>query len=166
MKSRTFCLCLAGWLGCGTIGSAEIFYQVRDQNGNSVFSNTLSPAGASSEVQRAREQAEIEYWRAVEAKARSQRNTPDTEVHRKEGRAFAGESFHFPKERSGKKKVGRGQDKMAAGLVPDPVSIPESAASKKVRRGKNRGQILKINSPAIPREKKRTGSRKGRLALK
>ena len=83
MRSRTACFGILGWLLCGTPGFSETFDQLKDKNGMIGFTNHLSPQTGLTEVRRAREQAEIEYWRAVEARARSQRNTPDTQVHRK-----------------------------------------------------------------------------------
>ena len=88
MKMRTACCCLCGLLVCTTTAYGETFHQVRGGNGEWAFTNSPTAPTASTELQRAREQAEIETWRAVEARARSSRLTPDTEVHRKRGTAL------------------------------------------------------------------------------
>ena len=69
----------------------ETYHRTTDNNGVICFCQYQhSPKTGSSELQRAREQAEIEYWRAVEAKARSSRHTPDTEVYRRVETLFTG----------------------------------------------------------------------------
>ena len=123
MKPRTACFCLLGVLCCWTQGYPETYHRYTDKNGVICFSNSLIEGNfpnrglsenlkpASAELQRAREQAEIEYWRAVEAKARSLRNTPDTEVHRKGRPSLQGENLSLPKAPSGKKFRGLGNGK-------------------------------------------------------
>ncbi|MBI5585010.1 MAG: hypothetical protein HY892_14455 [Deltaproteobacteria bacterium] len=166
MKSKVVCICLAGLLGCETIGKANTFQEVRDKNGVRTFTNTLPPGHASTEVQRAREQAEIEYWRALEARARSLRNTPDTEVHRKKGTSWSEEDFRVRSESARGKKSRRGRDKMAELSAADQAGPPDPDKTEKVRRGQKEGSVLQIKSKSGPREKPKRSSRKSRLALK
>ena len=130
MKPRTAYCCLLGVLCCWTQGYPETYQRYT----------------ASAELQRAREQAEIEHWRAVEAKARSLRNTPDTEVHRKGRPSLQGESFSLPKAPS-RKKISRGEkEKIAGAAARDRKPVPDSAESKKVRYRKTKLQAWK-NTP-------------------
>lgn len=115
MEPRTTCFCLLWFFLYGNPGYPETYHQYIDKNGVKCFSNSLrdepfSTRGRSenihndsAELKRAREQAEIEYWRAVEAKARSLRNTPDTEVHRKGRPPLQEENVSRSKAPKGKK---------------------------------------------------------------
>ena len=148
MELRAAYFCFLGILWCWTLGYPETDHQYTDKNGEVCFSNPLKGEpvpnrgrsenlkNASAELQRAREQAEIEYWRAVEAKARSLRNTPDTEVHRK-GRPS---------------------------LQEEPVS--DSSVSKKVRYQKIRFPSWKNTPVSEPQRKKRRYSRRDNVALR
>jgi hypothetical protein len=82
MKSHAALFCFVCLAVSVTPGYPDTFQQNLDKNGGIIFTNTPSALRAATEVQQARDQAEIEYWRAREAKARSLRNRPDTEVHR------------------------------------------------------------------------------------
>ena len=110
MELRTAFFCLLGILCCWTPGYPETYQQYT----------------ASAELQRAREQAEIEHWRAVEAQARSLRNTPDTEVHRQGRPSLQGEKFSWPKAPS-RKKISRGEkEKMAGAASQIRKPVPDS----------------------------------------
>ena len=178
MKPRTACCCLLGVLCCWTQGYPETIYRHTDKNGVLFFTNSLigenfhnrglsdNPKPASAELQRAREQAEIEYWRAVEAKARSLRNTPDTEVHRKGRSSLQGENLGWPKAPSGKKFRGREWEKMAGADSQDRKPVPDSAEFKKVRYRKTKLQAWPNTTESESQRKKRSQSRKENLALK
>ena len=178
MKPRTACCCLLGVLCCWTQGYPETIYRHTDKNGVRCFTNSLigenfhnrglsdNPKPASAELQRAREQAEIEYWRAVEAKARSLRNTPDTEVHRKGRSSLQGENLSWPKAPSGKKFRGREREKMDSPFSPDRKAGLESAGSKKARYGKARFQDRKNTPEPESQRKKRHYSPRRNVALK
>ncbi len=158
MKPGMACCCLLGVLSCWTQGYPETIHRYTDKNGVLCFSNSLTEGNfpnrglsenqkpASAELQRAREQAEIEYWRAVEAKARSLRNTPDTEVHRKGRPSSQLEDFSLRKGPSGKKTHRRKTGKMRGSVSNDRKPVPDSAESKKVRSRKTKLQAWK-NAP-------------------
>ena len=130
MEMRSACFCLLGVFCFWTTGYPETYQRYT----------------ASAELQRAREQAEIEHWRAVEAKARSLRNTPDTEVHRKGRPSLQGENSSLPKAPS-RKKISRGEkEKIAGAAARDRKPVPDSAESKKVRYRKTKLQAWK-NTP-------------------
>jgi len=150
MKPRTAYFCFLCVFWCGTPGYPEIYQQYT----------------ASAELQRAREQAEIEHWRAVETKARSLRNTPDTEVHRKGRSSLQGENFSGPKAPSGKKIRRWETEKMAGVASPDRKPIPDSAESKKVRYRKTKIQSWKNTSESESQRKKRSYFQKENVALK
>ncbi len=178
MKPRTACCCLLGILCCWTQGYPETIYRHTDKNGVLCFTNSLIGENfhngglsdnlkpASAELQRVREQAEIEYWRAVEAKARSLRNTPDTEVHRKGRPSLQGESLSWPKAPSGKKIRGREREKMAGADSQDRKLVPDSAELKKVRYRKTKLQAWTNTPESESQRKKRSQSRKENVALK
>ena len=178
MKPRMACCCLLGVLCCWTQGYPETIYRHTDKNGVLCFTNSLIGENfhnrglsdnlkpASAEVQRAREQAEIEYWRAVEARARSLRNTPDTEVHRKGRPSLQGENFSLPMARSGKKIRGRERGKMGGATSPDRKPGLESAELKKARCRKATFQDRKNTPEFESQRKKRRQSRKENVALK
>jgi hypothetical protein len=106
-------------------------------------------------MQRAREQAEIEYWRAVEARARSWRMTPDTEVHRKRKSALqeedqimsGGPSPHTYRRPAAKKNGER--------ISPD-IRHPDSLESKKSRSRKMKG----INAKPLTASYSRAGNKR------
>jgi hypothetical protein len=140
MKSRAACFCLFGLLVCPTTGHPETFHQYRGKNGEMAFTNLLPAAPVSNEVQRAREQAEIEYWRAVEARARSSRMTPDTEVHRKRGTALQEEN-QTPSGGAAKKRYRRtAAKKIDVGLPSAGTWHPDSLESKRGRGRKMKGR--------------------------
>ena len=150
MKPRTACFCFLCVLWGGTPGYPETYQQYT----------------ASAELQRAREQAEIEHWRAVEAKARSLRNTPDTEVHRKGRPPLQGENFSGPKAPSGKKFRRWETEKMAGAASPDRKPVPDSAESKKVRYRKTTFQPWKNTTGSESQRKKRIYLPRENVALK
>jgi len=178
MKPRTACFCFLWVLWCWTPVYSETYHQYTDKNGVICFANSLrdepfSNQGrsenlkpASAELQRAREQAEIEYWRAVEAKARSLRNTPDTEVHRKGRSSLQGENFSLPKAPSGKKFRRWETEKMSGAASPDRKPVPDTAELKKVRYRKTKLQAWTNTPESESRRKKRSQSRKENVALK
>ena len=178
MKPRAACFCLLAVLCYWTPGYPETYRKYTDKNGVICFSNSLRDEPlpnrgrsenlqtASSELQRAREQAEIEYWRAVEAKARSLRNTPDTEVHRKGRPSLQGENFSGPKAPSGKKFRRWETEKMGGAASPDRKPVPDSAESKKARSRKAKLQAWTHTPESESQRKKRSQSRKENVALK
>jgi hypothetical protein len=150
MKPRTACFCFLCVLCCWTPGYPE----------------TYQPYTASAELQRAREQAEIEHWRAVEAKARSLRNTPDTEVHRKGRPSLQGEDLSLPKAPS-RKKFSRGEmKKMAGAASQDRKPVLDSAESKKVRYRKTKLQAWRNTPESESQRKKRSYFPRENVALK
>jgi hypothetical protein len=164
MKSRAVCCCLFGLLVCPGTGHPETFHQYRGKNGEMAFTNILPAAPAATELQRAREQAEIEYWRAREARARSLRHTPDTDVHRKRRSALQEETSVLSEEPAkGKyqKRVTRkteGADSLAGNQG------PVSREVKKGRSRKTKVYTLKQDPVSPAPEKKAKRSRK--VALK
>jgi len=148
MKPRTACFFFLCVLWCGTPGYPETYQRYT----------------ASTELQRAREQAEIEYWRAVEAKARSLRNTPDTEVHRKGRPSLQGENSSLPKAPSRKKFSRWEKEKMAGAAARDRKPVPDSAESKKVRYRKTKLQAGKNTSES--QRKERSYFQRENVALK
>jgi hypothetical protein len=142
MKPRTACFCLVSILYGGSPVYSETYHRTIDNKGAICFSNTDSKTG-SPELQRAREQAEIEYWRAVEAKARSSRHTPDTEVHGRARPYLQGENLSPPNVPSAKKFRGRRTVK------PEPVESKRIRSRKiKVQNGKN------VSDPESKRNKR------------
>jgi hypothetical protein len=155
MEARTAWFCFFCILSSWNPAYPETYHQYIDQNGVKCFSNSSGDEPipnrgrsetikqASVELQRAREQAEIEYWRAVEAKARSLRNTPETEVHRRGRPPLQGENASSLKAPAGK-KISRGElGKMGGLLFQDRKSVPDSSESKKVRIRKIKLQARK-----------------------
>jgi hypothetical protein len=131
MKPRTACFCLVSLLLGGVPVYPESNHRTIDNTGVVCFSNANSRTG-SPQLQQAREQAEIEYWRAVEAKARSSRHTPDTEVYRRPRPYLQEENLSPPKAPAVKKFRGRGTEK------PDPVESKRIRSRKiKVQNRKN-----------------------------
>jgi len=176
MEMRSACFCLLGVFCCWTTVYPETYHQNTDKNGAILLSNSLRDEPfpnrgrsenlkpASGELQRAREQAEIEYWRAVEAKARSLRNTPDTEVHRKGRPSLQEENFRLLKSPS-RKKIRRWEtEKMGGAASPDRKTVPDSAESKKVRYRKTKLQAWKNTSES--QRKERSYFQRENVALK
>ncbi len=158
MKPRMVGCCLLGALCCWTQGYPETIHRYTDKNGVPCFSNSLTAGNfpsrglsenskpVSAELERAREQAEIEYWRAVEAEARSLRNTPDTEVHRKGRPSLQRGDFNPWKAPSGEKTHRRKTGGKRGSVTNDLRPVPDLANSKKVRSRKKKLQAWK-NTP-------------------
>jgi hypothetical protein len=178
MKPRTACCCLLGVLCCWNQGYSETIHRYTDKNGVICFSNSLSDEPfpnrgrsenlipASSELQRAREQAEIEHWRAVEARARSLRNIPDTEVHRKGRPSLQGEDFSWPKARAGKRNRRWETEKMRSAVSNDQELVLDPAESKKSRSWPKKFQSRKYSGKSESQGKKRRQTRKKNVALR
>jgi hypothetical protein len=163
MKSRTACCCLCGLLVCATTAYSETFHQYRGGNGEWAFTNIPSIPTASHEVQRAREQAEIEYWRSVEARARSSRMTPDTEVHRKRGTALQEEN-QTPSGGPAKKRYRRtAAKKMDGGLPSAGTWHPDSLESK---RGRGRKMKVRSGNPVSKLDSRVGQGNREQVALK
>jgi hypothetical protein len=145
MNPRTACFCLAAMLVGGAPAYPETYYRTTDNNGVICFSNTRvnensanrglaeNPGSGSPELQKAREQAELEYWRAVEAKARSLRNTPDTEVHRRPGPSLQRENSSMPQAPYRKRFSVREKEQMAGATLQDRNPAHDPTPSKRVR---------------------------------
>jgi hypothetical protein len=140
MNSRTACCCLCGLLVCTTTVYSETFHQYGGRNGAGAFTNIPIAPTASNEVQRARDQAEIEYWRALEARARSSRMTPDTEVHRKRGTALPEEN-QTPWGGPAKKRYRRtATQKIEVALPSAGTWQPDSLESQRSRARKKKAE--------------------------
>ena len=164
MQSRTICFCLAGLLAGITSGYGETFHQYRDASGALVFTNTLPPHSLSEEKQRARDQAEIEYWRSMEARARSLRHTPDTEVHRKRSSSLQGENPLLEEGPGLKRVYKKSRPKRKPGGADEENRVSDCRELKKVRGKKTKVQTRKKGSNAEPRAKN-TGRLRVKAAL-
>ena len=177
MELRAACFCVLGVLCCWTPGYPETYHRFTDKNGVISFSNSLSDEpfpmrggsvtrnSASAELQRAREQAQIEYWRAVESKARTMRNTPDTDVHRKRKSSLQGDDPSFPTTSSGKKLRRRATAKRNGGSSFERKSVSDYSDSKRVRYRKTKVQSW-ANTPVSESQKKKRSLQEGEVALR
>lgn len=165
MKSRAVCCCLFGLLVCPTTGHPETFHQYRGKNGEMAFTNLPPAAPAATELQRAREQAEIEYWRAKEAQARSLRHTPDTEVHRKRRSALQQETSVLSEEPA-KRKYRKRVTKQIEGV--DSFAGNQESVSREVKKGRSRkNKVYTLNQdPVSPAPEKKKAKRNRKVALK
>ena len=165
MKSRAVCCCLLGLLVYPTNSNPETFQQYRGKNGEMAFTNLLPAAPASTELQKAREQAEIEYWRAREAQARSLRHTPDTEVHRNRRSALQVETPLLspgPVTKGQRRKVTKNKTE---GFDNPEDQISDNRKKKKSRSRKAAVQYLK-NDSALDVVVKQSKKRKVKMARK